>query len=279
MPKSTSALSRRLADLKQHNRKAFISFVTAGDLSLPSSLELMHKLAEHGVDVIELGVPFSDPAADGPEIQASSERALARGVRTSETLQLVRDFRKRDAATPVVLMGYYNPIFNYPEAEFVTACAEAGVNGLIVVDLPFEESNNLRRACSEQGVSLIPLIAPTTSLERAGLSVAAADGFVYYIGVRGITGVNATEAKNIVEHLEGVQQLSPVPVVVGFGVKSAQQVRDLSAISSGVVVGSCLVQQIRLGLEQKLEETEIISRVCSVVDDLRQGLSPQGASE
>ena len=265
----SSLLNKRLQALREQQRKAFVSFVTAGDPSLPATLPLLQSLAANGADILEIGVPFSDPAADGKEIQLSGQRALANGVSVASILQLVRDFRVQDSVTPIVLMGYYNPIANYSEAEFVRACAQAGVDGLIVVDLPYEESATLRALCQQHDVALISLIAPTTSLERVRQIVATAQGFIYYIGVRGITGSQSTEAAQILEHLQAIQELTDLPVLVGFGIKSAQQVRELSALCSGVVVGSCLVEQIRLGIEQQQSDEQIVERVRTKLVELK----------
>ena len=262
-------LNKRLQQLREQQRKAFVSFVTAGDPTLPATLPLLQSLAANGADILEIGVPFSDPAADGKEIQRSGQRALANGVNVASILQLVRAFRAQDSATPIVLMGYYNPIASYGEAEFVRACAQAGVDGLIVVDLPHEESSTLRALCKQSDVALISLIAPTTSLERVRSIAATAQGFIYYIGVRGITGSQSTEAAEVLEHLRAIQELTDLPVLVGFGIKSAQQVRELSALCSGVVVGSCLVEQIRLGVEQQQSAEQIIDRVRAKLVELK----------
>ena len=265
----STLLNKRLQQLREQQRKAFVSFVSAGDPSLPATLPLLQSLAANGADILEIGVPFSDPAADGKEIQLSGQRALANGVSVANILQLVRDFRAQDSATPVVLMGYYNPIASYGEAEFVRACSEVGVDGLIVVDLPHEEGAALRALCQQGDVALISLIAPTTSLARVRSIVATAQGFIYYIGVRGITGSQSTEAAEVLEHLQAIQELTDLPVLVGFGIKSAQQVRELSELCSGVVVGSCLVEQIRLGVEQQQSSDQIIDRVCAKLVELK----------
>ena len=266
-------MSSRLANcwkqLAQQRRKAFVSFLTAGDPSIPASLPLMHGLVANGVDIIELGMPFSDPAADGKEIQQSGQRALASGVKLQDIFQLVADFRQSNKHTPIVLMGYYNPILSHSEADFVRQCAEVGVDALIVVDLPYEENSSLRAHCRAAGVDLINLIAPTTNAKRAEQIIKTASGFIYYIGVRGITGSKSTEAAAVATHLASIQKLASVPVVVGFGIRSAQQVRELGELCSGVVVGSCLVEQVRLGLAAQHSEAQITASVLAMVRQLK----------
>lgn len=236
-----SRLDARLATLRASGRKALIPFVTAGDPSLAATVPIMHALVSAGADVLELGVPFSDPMADGPTIQRSSERALARGAGLAYVLDCVRDFRARDADTPVVLMGYLNPVEIRGYAGFAADAAAAGVDGLLLVDLPPEEANELRVALTGHGIALILLASPTTTDARMARLCADAEGYLYYVSFAGVTGADHLDAGVAGERLRTIRRSTSVPVMAGFGIKDAESAAAMAGDADGVVVGSALV--------------------------------------
>jgi len=235
-------LQARFDALAAEGRKALVPFLTAGDPSLEATVPVLHALVAAGADVLEIGVPFSDPMADGPVIQRSSERALARGAGMAWVLGQVRAFRERDAETPVVLMGYLNPIEIRGAEAFARDAAAAGVDGMLLVDLPPEEATAIRAIFDSHGLALVPLVAPTTSDARLPAIGAGARGYVYYVSVAGVTGTRAADAGAIASHLERVRAACPVPVVVGFGIRDAATTAAVARHADGVVVGSALVQ-------------------------------------
>lgn len=237
-------IDTRFARLRETGRKALIPFITCGDPSLEATVPVMHALVAAGADVIELGMPFSDPMADGPVIQRSSERALARGAGTRHVLQSVREFRRVDAGTPVVLMGYLNPIEMRGVEAFSREASEAGVDGLLLVDLPPEEAGEHRDVFSRAGLALIPLAAPTTSQERRDAMAAEARGYVYYVSFAGVTGGAQLDTAAVQEPVRALRERARVPVVVGFGVRDAASASALAAVADGVVVGSALVEAL-----------------------------------
>ncbi len=237
-----SRLEQRFAGLRAANRSALIPFITAGDPSLEATVPVMHALVAAGADVIELGVPFSDPMADGPTIQRSSERALARGAGLRYVLDTVRAFRERDADTPVVLMGYLNPVEIRGVERFAAEASAAGVDGLLLVDLPPEEAGDFREALTAHGIALILLASPTTGDERLQALLADAQGYLYYVSFAGVTGASErldTQAAS--ERLRRIRAGSAVPVVAGFGIRDAASAAAMAVDADGVVVGSALV--------------------------------------
>ena len=234
-------IDTRFAALSAAGRKALVPFLTAGDPSLEATVPVMHALVAAGADVIELGMPFSDPMADGPVIQRSSERALARGANLAHVFDSVRAFRERDADTPVVLMGYLNPVEIRGPAAFAAQAAAAGVDGVLLVDLPPEEAGDLRPAFSDAGVALILLAAPTTSDARLAVLGATAAGYLYYVSFAGVTGADRLDTGAAGTRLREVRRHSPVPVVAGFGIRDAESARAMAREADGVVVGSALV--------------------------------------
>jgi tryptophan synthase alpha chain len=236
-------IDRRFAALKAAGRTGLIPFVTAGDPSPESVVPLMHALVAAGADVIELGVPFSDPMADGPVIQHASERAIAKGVGLHQVLARVREFRADDTDTPIVLMGYLNPIEMYGYASFATDAAAAGVDGVLLVDCPIEESgvlSPLRKA----GLSQILLAAPTTAPDRLERLCEAAAGFLYYVSFAGITGAAQLSTSEIAERVASIRARSRAPVAVGFGVRDAESAKAIAAFADAVVIGSALVERL-----------------------------------
>lgn len=234
-------IDARFAQLKTAGRKALVPFVTAGDPALDATVPVMHALVDAGADVIELGVPFSDPMADGPTIQRSSERALARGVGIEYVMRCVREFRARDAETPVVLMGYLNPVEIRGPAAFARLAADAGVDGILLVDLPPEEAADFRDAFEAAGVALILLASPTSSGARIARLQQLARGYLYYVSFAGVTGADRLDAGAAGERLRSIRAGTDVPVVAGFGIKDAASAAAMAVDADGVVVGSALV--------------------------------------
>ena len=238
-----SRLPATFAKLKKERRKALIPFIPAGDPEPGLTVPLMHALAKAGADVIELGVPFSDPMADGPVIQAASERALAAGTTLPAILELVVRVR-RHTNVPIVLMGYFNPIFHYGPARFARDATAAGVDGLLLVDLPPEEADEIHGDLRAAGLRLITLLAPTTPPERMARLAAAGEGFLYYVSMTGVTGVSQVDAGAIEAAVRSLRAQSPVPVAVGFGISSAADAAAVGAFADAVVVGSALVKVV-----------------------------------
>ena len=238
-----SRISARFTELKAANRAAFVPFITAGDPDSETTCALLAKLPAAGADLIELGVPFSDPMADGPAIQASSLRALEAGMSLQKVLELVRKFRKTDKATPLVLMGYYNPIHAYGTARFAKDAAEAGVDGLITVDLPPEEDTVLRLPATAQGLDIVRLVTPTTDAVRLQTVLDGAGGFLYYVSIAGITGTKSFAEDEVRAAVAKVKAASGLPCAVGFGIKTPEQAAAVAAFADGAVVGSAIVER------------------------------------
>jgi tryptophan synthase alpha chain len=239
-----SRLADRFAALKKDGRAAFVPFISAGDPDLETSFAILEKLPGAGADIIELGMPFSDPMADGPAVQASSMRALKAGGSMVRTLDMVRKFRKADAKTPIVLMGYFNPIHAYGAARFTRDAATAGADGLIVVDLPPEEEEVLRVPATAQGLDIVRLATPTSDDARLARILTGAQGFVYYVSVAGVTGTKDFDASQVETAVARIHATSALPVAVGFGVKTQEHARTVARIADGVVVGSAIVSLI-----------------------------------
>lgn len=247
---SRTRIDRKFGELKREGRAGLVTFITAGDPDYETSLGILNALPEAGADIVELGMPFSDPMADGPAIQASSQRALAAGQTMQKTLAMVKSFRKNDNSTPLVLMGYYNPIYVYPVDRFVADAVEAGADGLIVVDMPPEEDAELRPAAAAAGLDFIRLATPTTDAKRLPAVLANTSGFVYYVSIAGITGTKAPDLAEVEGHVRRIKAQTDLPIAVGFGVKTEEQVSKLARIAEGVVVGSALVAAISESLDR-----------------------------
>jgi tryptophan synthase alpha chain len=244
----TTRIEKRFAALRAEGRAALVTCTMAGDPDAKTSLAIARALPKAGADVIELGMPFTDPMADGPAIQASGQRALRAGQTMKKTLALVRDFRKGDDATPIVLMGYYNPIYIYGVEKFLADAKAAGVDGLIVVDLPPEEDDELCLPALSAGLNFIRLATPTTDDKRLPAVLANTSGFVYYVSITGITGAAAPDAARVATAVIRIKRHTGLPVAVGFGVKNAKSARAIAEGADGVVVGSALVEALRLSL-------------------------------
>ena len=256
-----SRLKDKFAALKKEGRAAFVPFITAGDPDMETSFAILESLPAAGADVIELGLPFTDPMADGPAVQASSVRALKAGASTAKVLKMVEKFRKKDKSTPIVLMGYYNPVHAYGTAKFVKDVAQAGVDGLIVVDLPMEEDEVLRVPAKAQGVDLIRFVTPTTDDARLKRIVADASGYLYYVSVAGVTGTKAVPEEEVRAALTRIRAATNLPCAVGFGIRSPEQAAGIARIADGVVVGSAIVGRVadNLGHGKERVVTEVLA--------------------
>ncbi|MGF1649923.1 MAG: tryptophan synthase subunit alpha [Hyphomicrobiaceae bacterium] len=247
MPKTR--IDQTFARLRSQGRRALVTFVTAGDPDFETSSRLLDGLPAAGADIIELGMPFSDPMADGPAIQAAGLRALKAGQTLGRTLEMVRAFRSNNDVTPIVLMGYYNPIYHFGVERFVTEAAAIGVDGLIVVDLPPEADDELCLPAAQAGISFVRLATPTTDEKRLPSVLAHTSGFVYYVSITGITGAATPDRGAVAANVERIKSQTELPVCVGFGVKTPAQARDIAAVADGVVVGSALVSAIEATLD------------------------------
>ena len=256
-----SRIAGRFNELRAQGRTALIPFITAGDPKPHITVELMHALVQVGADLIELGVPFSDPMADGPVIQRASERALTHHVSLHDVLDMVRDFRQQDADTPVVLMGYLNPIEVTGYQAFAQAARAAGVDGVLVVDIPPEEGHDLLQALHEYELDQIYLLAPTSTPQRIERICQAAGGFVYYVSVKGVTGASHLDLQGVKAKLKAIRSKTELPVGVGFGIKDAQTARAVSKIADAVVVGSALVSRVEALSEQPEKIAEALSEL------------------
>jgi len=239
-----SRLQNRFAELKQENRAALVTFVTAGDPDYATSLSILKGLPEAGADVIELGMPFTDPMADGPAIQLANIRALAGKQGMRQTLQMVREFRQGNQSTPLVLMGYYNPIFVYGVERFIADAKEAGVDGLIVVDLPPEHNDELCEPAQSAGIDFIRLTTPTTDDDRLPTVLAGSSGFVYYVSVAGVTGAGAATMDHVEEAVARLRRHTDLPVCIGFGIRTPEHAAEVAKRAEGAVVGSALIDKI-----------------------------------
>lgn len=271
--KTLSRIDRRFAALKEEGRAALVTFVTAGDPDLETSKAILKGLPGAGADIIELGMPFSDPMADGPAIQAASLRALKAGHKMRDTLAMVREFREADDETPIVLMGYYNPIYVYPNEAFLDEAAAAGVDGLIVVDVPHEADAELCLPAIERGLNFIRLVTPTTDDNRLKTVLKNTSGFLYYVSITGITGAASANPDDVQQEVARLKRSTALPVAVGFGVRTPEQARAMSQGADGVVVGSALVRAIEDTLTQDGGPTgNTVSAVLSLVGRLSAAL-------
>jgi tryptophan synthase alpha chain len=262
---SKARIDARFAALKAEGRAAFVAYVMAGDPDYATSLEILRGLPAAGADLIEVGFPFSDPMAEGPPIQRAAQRALAKGMTLSRTLELIAEFRKTDTTTPVILMGYANPLISRGFEAFARDAAQAGADGLIVVDIPPEEADPLADALDAEQMSLIRLATPTTDEKRLPIVIRRTSGFVYYVSVAGVTGVKEADAAAVAPQVAKVRAASGLPVCVGFGIKTAERAAEVAKVADGVVVGSALVDEVAQAVEMNESVTK---RVLSKVDSL-----------
>ncbi|PNG27158.1 tryptophan synthase subunit alpha [Methylocella silvestris] len=270
---SSTRIDRRFKDLAVEGRAALVAFVMAGDPDLAASLDILKALPKAGADVIEVGMPFTDPMADGPAIQAAGLRALAAGTTLAKTLKLVADFRREDQTTPIVLMGYYNPIYVYGVPAFLDAAKESGVDGLIVVDLPPEEDSELCLPALAAGLNFIRLATPTTDDARLPAVLTNTSGFVYYVSITGTTGAATPDFSATARAVERIKRHTGLPVAVGFGVKTAADAAAIAAHADGVVVGSAIVDVLRGSLDAEGRATrDTTPAVARLVADLAEGV-------
>src|SRR3712207_4304815 len=246
-----SRIAARFAALRRENRGALIPFVEAHDPDAGTSMAILRGLPAAGADLIEIGIPFSDPMADGPAIQGAAQRALKTGADTADVLAMVREFRAGDAETPVVLMGYYNPVLSYGVERFCAAAAAAGVDGLIVVDVPPEEADEVEPHTTAHDLDLIRLVAPTTDDARLPRVLAATSGFVYYVSITGITGTRSATAEHLAEVVPRIRRHTDLPVAIGFGIRTPQQAAEAARLADAAVVGSALVDTLAAGLDER----------------------------
>ena len=269
----TTRIDRRFAQLKTEGRAALVTFLTAGDPDPETSLALLRAIPAAGADVVELGMPFTDPMADGPAIQISSQRALKAGQTLKKTLDIVRAFRQADDATPLVLMGYYNPIYVYGVDRFLRDAKSTGVDGLIVVDLPPEEDEELCLPALKAGVNFIRLATPTTDDKRLPAVLANTSGFVYYVSITGITGAATPDPTKVAAAVARIKRHTKLPVAVGFGVRTAEQAAVIAAGADGVVVGSALVNALKASLDRDDKATaKTVTVVVNLVAELARGV-------
>jgi tryptophan synthase alpha chain len=270
---TATRIDRRFAALKKEGRAGLVTFLMAGDPDHETSLKIISALPKAGADLIEIGMPFTDPMADGPAIQAAGLRALQGGETLTRTIDLVRQFRKSDGDTPIVLMGYYNPIYIYGVERFLADATAAGVDGLIVVDLPPEEDAELCLPALKAGVNFIRLATPTTNDKRLPAVLANTSGFVYYVSITGITGAAAPDAARVAQAVERIKRHTDLPVAVGFGVRDAARARAIAQDADAVVVGSALVEALTQSLDPQGKATKsTVSAVTALVATLAEGV-------
>ena len=274
----TTRIDTRMADLRKQGCAAFVTFLMAGDPDPATSLAIVKALPRAGADVIEIGMPFTDPMADGPAIQAAGLRALKAGMTLRKTLDLVRGFRENDDATPIVLMGYYNPIYIYGVEAFLADAKRAGVDGLIIVDLPPEEDDELCLPAMQAGLNFIRLATPSTDDRRLPAVLANTSGFVYYVSITGITGAAAANATQVGEAVARIKRHTALPVCVGFGIRTPEAARDIARAADGAVVGTALVDALAKSLDAEGRATDkTVAAVADLTASLAQGV--RGAAQ
>ena len=264
-----SRIEKRFAALKDKGQKALITFITAGDPDLATSAELIAGLPKAGADIIEISVPFSDPMADGPTIQLANLRAFKAGIRLSKVLDMVRNFRQADQDTPIVLMGYYNPIYAFGTEKFLAAAKAAGVDGLIVVDLPPEEDSELCDPAKKHDLNFIRLVTPTTDAKRLPAVLKSASGFLYYVSIAGITGTRAANSGDVGAAIAELRKHTQLPIAIGFGISTPEQAKQMSAVADGAIVGSAIVNRIAANLDAEGQaKAGLVDDVLGFVADL-----------
>lgn len=257
----------------QENRAALVTFITAGDPDINTCQKIINALPEAGADIIELGMAFSDPMADGPIIEAAGHRALKAGQNLQKTLNMVQEFRQKDNETPIILMGYYNPIYIFGVEKFLSAAKNAGVDGLIIVDLPSEEDNELCLPALKAGISFIRLITPTTNDERLKKVLKNSSGFIYYVSMTGITGSAIADYNQVAKAVKNIKSYTDLPVAVGFGIKTAQNAKDVGKHADGVVVGTVLVKTLEDTLLDGKASNKSVNNVLDIVRSLADGVA------
>ena len=267
-----SRIAGRFQQLAEQQRTALIPYIVAGDPSLGITVKLMHRLVDSGADILELGVPFSDPMAEGPVIQKAHERSLANSTTLAKVLEMVREFRATDTTTPVILMGYANPVMRMGFAAFAERAADVGLDGLLTVDIPPEEVDDINTELQRVGLDNIFLVAPTTPESRIAQITARASGFIYYVSLKGVTGAGHLDTGEVAARLEPIRSRTKLPVAVGFGIKDADTARAVAAVAEGVVVGSALVNAMAEVVEAGGSETDALDTAAKLVGQIRNGI-------
>ena len=267
LPMTQNRIDLKFASSKKENGKVLIAYITAGDPDLETTRDLIFMLEEAGVDMLELGIPFSDPTADGPVIQAASHRSLKKGTTLQKILELVSSVRK-ESIIPIILFGYYNPIHTYGISRFSVDAKQAGVDAILVVDLPMEEADFFRAEMNKQNIHFISLIAPTTSKERIRQIVQKARGFLYYISIAGLTGTTVPNFENVSEKIKLIRKETDLPIVLGFGISSSEQAKNLSSVADGIVVGSAFVKRI----EENQGNKDLTKKIYQFARDLKNAM-------
>ncbi len=267
-----SRIAGRFEELARAGRKAVIPYIVTGDPNPETTVPLMHALVERGADIIELGVPFSDPMSEGPVIQQAHERALAHGTSLRDALEAVRLFREKDTSTPVLLMGYANPVEHMGYAAFADAAAAVGLDALLTVDIPPEEVELVNRELHRVGLDNIFLVAPTTPDERIERIVAQASGFIYYVSLKGVTGAGHLDIADVTSHTDRIRARSKLPVAVGFGIRDAQSAAAVASVAEGVVVGSALIRAMAEKLEAGGSRESAMAAACDLLGEIRRGV-------
>ena len=262
-------MSNRIRKTFENKKKKLVTFTTGGDPDLETSLKILNTIINNGIDIIEIGMPFSDPMADGPTIQESSVRSIASGTKINDILETVNKVRKINNEIPIILMGYYNSIFNIGIKNFTSKCADVGVDGLIIVDLQPEEDLELYKETKEKNIDLIRLVTPTTNKERLKTILKTASGFLYYVTITGVTGQNSANIEHLRESITTIKSSTELPVVAGFGIKNRKDVEQISIFTDGVVVGSSIVNIIKNNLNNK---NYMITEIDKFTKDLKKGL-------
>ena len=264
----TKRIETTFQNLKAENKKALITFVMAGDPDAEKTLNVLSALPDSGADLIEIGMPFTDPMADGPAIQAAGLRALECGTDLNAVIEIVKKFRENNAVTPIILMGYFNPIYQYGCGKFVSDAANAGVDGLIIVDLPPEEDAELREPAQAAGLDFIKLLTPTTKGARLDKVLQNASGFLYYVSIAGVTGTKSANIDEVGAHIADIKGKTDLPVAVGFGIKTPDDAANMSKISDGVVVGSAIVENIK----ENQSSSDLSALISTQVQNLKQAI-------
>ncbi|MCB2081253.1 MAG: tryptophan synthase subunit alpha [Rickettsiales bacterium] len=268
----SNRISQCFSELKKSGQKALITYVMANDPDQVTTLEILQTLAESGADIIELGLPFSDPMADGPAIQEAANRALRSGGSTERTLEIVKEFRQNNTTTPIVLMGYYNPIYRYGVEKFVSDAVVSGVDGIIIVDLPPEEAEEFTQYSNPAGLDFIRLTTPTTDTKRAEVVLSDTTGFVYYISVAGVTGTRSASTDSITKAVKNLRKLTKLPICAGFGIKTPEQAAAIAPCVDGVVVGSAIIEYVK---QRATPDVSIMSQLSAFVKSLKQAINSQ----
>ena len=264
-------MNERINKTFLNKKKKFVTFVTGGDPNINSSLEILKQLVKSGSDIIEIGMPFSDPMADGPTIQLSSIRAIKQGVDLNKIFNLCKEFRKFDNKTPIILMGYYNPIHFYGNKKFIEECSKSQIDGLIIVDLQPENDNDLIELANKKNIAFIRLITPTTNDERLKQILPNASGFLYYVSITGVTGASLDKLNNLdrlKNSIEKIKEKTDIPIIVGFGIKTKEQVQEIFEFADGVVVGSSIIKIIEKAINEKSPINKILNDISFFIKSL-----------